>query len=94
MARFVLVFVAVLALLFGVEMLNPVQVAVVHPWTNLLARMSAAGLAWLVAGGLAYTAGAIVFMFDHRVRYAHAVWHGFVLLGSVCHFFAALWHAV
>lgn len=60
----------------------------------LLARMSAAGLAWLVAGGLAYTAGAIVFMFDHRVRYAHAVWHGFVLLGSVCHFFAALWHAV
>ena len=31
-----------LALLFGIEMLNPVQVAVVHPWTNLLAHMSAA----------------------------------------------------
>ncbi len=41
MARFFILFVVVLALLFGVEMLNPVQVAVVHPWTELLARMSA-----------------------------------------------------
>ena len=31
----------VLMLLFGIEMLNPVQVAVVHPWTNLLAHLSA-----------------------------------------------------
>lgn len=41
MTRFFLLFVAVLATLFGVELLNPVQVAVIHPWTNLLARMSA-----------------------------------------------------
>jgi exosortase H (IPTLxxWG-CTERM-specific) len=41
MARFFFLFVAVLAVLFGVEMLNPVQVAVVHPWTGLLARLSA-----------------------------------------------------
>ena len=51
------------------------------------------GLAWLVAGGLSYTLGAVVFLFDHRVRYAHFVWHLFVLGGSVCHFFAALWFA-
>ena len=59
----------------------------------LYERMSAAGLAWLVVGGLAYTAGAIVFLFDSKVRFAHFVWHLFVLAGSICHFFAALWHA-
>ncbi|MET0207586.1 MAG: hemolysin III family protein [Variovorax sp.] len=59
----------------------------------LYERMSPAGLGWLVAGGLAYTAGAVVFLFDSRVRYAHFVWHLFVLAGSTCHFFAALWHS-
>jgi len=56
----------------------------------LVERMSSTGLAWLVAGGLSYTAGAVVFLLDSRLRYAHFVWHLFVLGGSVCHFFAAL----
>ena len=60
----------------------------------MLQRMPGAGLAWLVAGGLAYTLGAVVFLFDSRLRYAHFVWHWFVLGGSTCHFFAALWYAV
>ena len=59
----------------------------------LLGRMPAAGIAWLVAGGLAYTAGAVVFLFDSRLRYGHFAWHLFVLAGSTCHFFAALWYA-
>ena len=59
----------------------------------LYERMSASGLAWLVAGGLAYTAGAVVFLFDNKLRFAHFVWHLFVLAGSACHFFAVLWHA-
>jgi len=59
----------------------------------MLERMPAAGLAWLVAGGLSYTLGALVFMLDNRVRYAHAAWHLFVLGGSVCHFFAAFGYA-
>ena len=49
MTRFFLLFVAVLATLFGVELLNPVQVAVIHPWTNLLARMSAGIMTWFDA---------------------------------------------
>jgi hemolysin III len=60
----------------------------------LIERMPSEGFAWLVAGGLSYTLGAVVFLFDHRLRYAHFVWHLFVLGGSVCHFFAALWYAV
>ena len=59
----------------------------------LVARMPVAGLAWLVAGGLCYTLGAAVFLLDNRVRYAHAVWHLFVVAGSVCHFFAAFGYA-
>lgn len=59
----------------------------------LIERMAAPGLAWLVAGGLSYTLGAVVFLLDERVRYAHFVWHLFVLGGSTCHFFAALWYA-
>jgi hemolysin III len=68
-------------------------------WVALIAaaplfeRMSTAGLVWLVAGGLSYTAGAVVFLLDSKLRYAHFVWHLFVLGGSACHFFAALWHA-
>lgn len=59
----------------------------------LIERMSAAGLWWLLAGGVSYTLGAVVFLLDSRVRYAHFVWHLFVLGGSTCHFFAALWHS-
>jgi len=59
----------------------------------LFERMSASALAWLVAGGVAYTAGAVVYLFDSRFRYAHLAWHLFVMGGSTCHFFAALWHS-
>jgi hemolysin III len=60
----------------------------------LVERMSGPGLGWLVAGGLSYTAGAVVFLFDAKLRYAHFVWHLFVMGGSTCHFFAVLWHSV
>lgn len=60
----------------------------------LVTRMSTAGLAWLVAGGLFYTAGALVYLFDSRMRYAHLVWHLFVMAGSACHFCAALWYSI
>jgi hemolysin III len=34
-----------------------------------------------------------VFIFDSRARYMHFAWHLFVLAGTTCHFFAALWYA-
>jgi hemolysin III len=46
----------------------------------------------LFAGGVAYTAG-VAFYAARRVRYAHLVWHLFVLAGTGCHFFAVLWYA-
>ena len=59
----------------------------------LVERMPGDGLVWLVAGGLSYTLGAVVFIFDSRLRYAHFIWHLFVLGGTACHFFAALRYA-
>lgn len=54
----------------------------------LLERVPLPGVMWLLAGGVAYTVGVIFFVFDARIRYAHAVWHGFVAMGTACHFVA------
>lgn len=54
-------------------------------------RVTAAGLAWVVAGGLAYTIGVIFFTNDRKVPYFHAVWHVCVVLGSTCHYFAVIY---
>lgn len=59
----------------------------------LVERVPTEGLIWLVAGGLAYTVGVVFFVLDSRVPYAHAVWHGFVLTGTGCHFVAILGYA-
>jgi len=59
----------------------------------LIHAMPMAGLLWLLAGGVAYTLGAVVFVFDSRFKYMHFAWHLFVLAGTTCHFFAALWYA-
>jgi hemolysin III len=49
-----------------------------------LVRLLGGGTAlWLAAGGLAYTSGLV--FYHSRRRYAHAVWHVFVLAGSICH---------
>jgi hemolysin III len=55
----------------------------------LIAHLPAASLAWLLAGGFAYTGG-IYFFVNKSRRYTHFVWHLFVLLGTACHYFAVL----
>jgi hemolysin III len=55
----------------------------------MIARVPHGGLWLLLAGGLCYSVG-VVFYRWHRLRYHHAVWHGFVLGGSTCHYLAVL----
>jgi len=55
----------------------------------IMHQMSLQCLGWLVAGGVAYTAG-VIFFVNERVRYYHFVWHLFVLAGTSCHFLAVL----
>ncbi len=59
----------------------------------LLAVLPISGFAWLMAGGLFYTAGMAFFAKD-RVPYFHMIWHLFVFAGSVCHFVAILLYVV
>jgi len=54
---------------------------------EMIARVPMEGLVLLAAGGLIYTIGTLFFIWD-RMPYNHAVWHLFVMGGSVCHFFA------
>ncbi len=60
-----------------------ILVAIV-PMTRAL---DAWALGWLFGGGVAYTAGTFFYL-SRRVRYAHAIWHTFVIGGSACHFLA------
>ncbi len=45
------------------------------------------GITWLFAGGVAYTTGAVLYTID-KIKFNHAIFHLFVLLGSACHFVA------
>lgn len=59
----------------------------------LLGNVAPGGLLWLLFGGLFYTAG-VVFYIWHRLPYHHAIWHVWVLAGSICHFFAVLLYVI
>jgi hemolysin III len=58
-----------------------------------VASVALPGILLLLAGGLCYSFGVVFFLIGH-VAYAHAVWHLFVLTGSVLHYFSVLWYAV
>jgi hemolysin III len=59
----------------------------------LLDNLAHGGVWLLLAGGLAYTLGTIFYVLK-RVPYMHAVWHLFVLAGSVCHFLAVMFYVL
>ncbi len=59
----------------------------------MLSAVAPGGLLLLLLGGLAYTAG-VGFYAWRRLPYHHAIWHLFVLAGSVSHFFAVLFYVI
>lgn len=54
---------------------------------EVIASVDTGGLLLLLIGGLVYSTGTIFYVWD-RIPYNHAIWHMFVLGGSICHFFA------
>ena len=99
-----------LAVIGIVTRLGPILGAEKHEWLRLalylamgwtavaaivpmLRNVAPGGLILLALGGLAYTGG-VVFYRRHKMQYHHAVWHGFVLGGSTCHFFAVLFYVI
>lgn len=56
----------------------------------LWATMDPWGVYLIILGGLFYTVGSLFYVFDHKFKLAHAIWHFFVLGGSVAHYLAIL----
>jgi hemolysin III len=92
--------IAVLGIIFKVTMLRrwtrvSVALYLILGWVALIAMrplleaLQPGGLALLLAGGAAYSLG-VVFYAWRSLPYHHAIWHAFVLTGSVLHFFAVL----
>jgi len=59
---------------------------VLFAFNPLMANLPTHGLYWLLAGGLSYIVGAVFYSFPQYVKYNHAIFHVFVLVGSLCHF--------
>ena len=60
----------------------------------LHAGLGTAGFAWLLGGGIAYTAGIVFYVLDTRLRHAHGIWHLFVLAGSAAHYVTIYWYVL
>lgn len=52
------------------------------------------GFTWLLGGGILYTIGAVLFGIGAKVRYIHSVFHIFVVLASVMHFFCIFFYVI
>ena len=59
----------------------------------LINNLASDGLFWLVAGGMAYTTGAILYSIK-KIKFNHAIFHVFVLAGSFCHFVAVYFYVL
>jgi len=59
----------------------------------MMEHVAPGGLYLLVAGGLCYTLGVVFYVWE-RLAFNHAIWHVFVLAGSISHYFAILFYVV
>lgn len=60
---------------------------IVIAYKPMAAVLKVETIQWILAGGLFYTGGTVAYLMK-RVPYHHAVWHSFVILGSICHYIA------
>jgi len=61
---------------------------------TLLANLAFGGFLFLLLGGISYTIGAIFYGFGRKCKYIHSVWHLFVVIGSILHFFSILFYVI
>lgn len=60
----------------------------------LVKAMSAGGILFLILGGVAYSVGVIFYVLGKKKKYFHSIFHLFILLGSLLHFFCILFYVV
>lgn len=59
----------------------------------LVHNLSTMGLIWLLIGGISYSIGAVFYLLN-KLPFNHAIFHFWVLGGSICHFFAVFWYVI
>lgn len=59
----------------------------------LIHNLSTMGLIWLLLGGISYSIGAVFYLLN-KLPFNHAIFHFWVLGGSICHFFAVFWYVI
>tara|TARA_R110002095_G_scaffold210466_1_gene197728 strand:- start:6352 stop:6987 length:636 start_codon:yes stop_codon:yes gene_type:complete len=88
-----------------VDLLNPRRIEILQvslylimgwvcvlEYDQLRTQIPAPGFLWLNIGGISYTVGILFYVLDHqaKLRYAHGIWHLFVMLGSISHFISII----
>ena len=68
--------------------------AIIPFWRQVLSVMGSGGFGLLLAGGIAYTIGSILYGLGKKKKWMHSVFHVFVILGSLLQFFAVLFYAL
>lgn len=66
---------------------------ILFSFRSLVQNLEYSGLVWLIAGGLAYTVGAVLYSME-RIKFNHAIFHIFVLMGTFCHFISVYLYVV
>lgn len=67
---------------------------IVFKFDVLLKGMNFYGILFLVAGGIAYTIGALIYAIGRNKKYCHSIFHVFIVLGSLLQFFCILFYVV
>lgn len=61
---------------------------------TLFQNLAYGGITLLVGGGIFYTAGVYFYLKGEINKWYHGIWHGFVMAGTICHFFAMLFYVI
>lgn len=67
---------------------------IIFSYDSVATLLPTPGLALLIAGGISYTVGAVLYAIGSKKKYFHSVFHFFVLLGSILQFFSILLYAI
>ncbi|WP_322969698.1 PAQR family membrane homeostasis protein TrhA [Faecalibacter sp. LW9] len=64
---------------------------IVFTWKDLTTTLSEDGIYWLIAGGISYTVGAVLYSIK-KIPFNHAIFHVFVLIGTFCHYISVFFY--
>lgn len=90
----------IFAKIFFFDLIDPYTVfiyismgwVVVFSLKHLIKNLSSKGMFYLVLGGISYTAGTYFYSYDQEIIWYHAIFHFFILFGTLCHFICMMWY--